>query len=135
MEFQDDFKYFVLFTNVPSTSAFNKARLSVIQYFGWKRVAILREYDDKLFTEVLFLLRHWLERRNPHPHPHPHPLCYSQTRRCFYPEYCNVEIRLTNCNISYLLTDRSDQVETGPCELAITSQCASSCKIQLQNKI
>ena len=52
MEFQDDFKYFTLFTNVPSTSAFNKARLSIIQYFGWKRIAILREYDDKLHTEV-----------------------------------------------------------------------------------
>ena len=135
MEFQDDFKYFVLFTNVPSTSAFNKARLSVIQYFGWKRVAILREYDDKLFTEVRFLLRHWFERRT------PPPLCYSQTRCYFYPEYCNVEIGLANCNISYLLTDRSDQVETGPCEFAITSQCATFCFssshniIQLQNKI
>ena len=52
VEFQDEFKYLFLFTNVPSTSAFNKARLSLIQYFGWKRVAILREYDDQLHTQV-----------------------------------------------------------------------------------
>ena len=59
VEFQDDFKYFFLFTNTPSTSAFNKARLTLIQYFGWKRVAILREYDDQLHTEVqwFFILK------------------------------------------------------------------------------
>jgi hypothetical protein len=52
VEFQNDAEYFTLFTNVPSTSAFNKARLSLIEYFGWKRVAILREYEDKLHNEV-----------------------------------------------------------------------------------
>ncbi|XP_028407401.1 gamma-aminobutyric acid type B receptor subunit 2-like isoform X2 [Dendronephthya gigantea] len=53
VELHNDEYYHTLFTNVPSTSFFNYARLAVLKYFGWKRVAILQEYDDKLYSSAV----------------------------------------------------------------------------------
>ncbi|XP_028407396.1 gamma-aminobutyric acid type B receptor subunit 2-like [Dendronephthya gigantea] len=64
VEFQNSVNYNILFTNVPSTSAFNKAKLELTQYFGWKRIAILREYDDKLHAESVRDLRDQIVRDN-----------------------------------------------------------------------
>jgi hypothetical protein len=52
VELQKDQYYNMLFSNVPSTASFNYARLAVLDYFGWQRVAILQEYDDKLYSSV-----------------------------------------------------------------------------------
>jgi hypothetical protein len=52
VELKKDRYYNMLFSNVPSTASFNHARLAVLDYFGWKRVAILQEYDDKLYSSV-----------------------------------------------------------------------------------
>ena len=52
VELQKDEYYGKLFTNTPSTASFNYARLAVMEHFGWKRVAILQEYDDKLYSSV-----------------------------------------------------------------------------------
>ena len=50
---QKDQYYGKLFSNVPSTTSFNFARIAVIKHFGWKRVAILQEYDDQLYSSAV----------------------------------------------------------------------------------
>ena len=40
---------------VPSLTSYSKAKVAFIKHYGWKRVAILYEYDPELFSPVIFL--------------------------------------------------------------------------------
>ncbi|CAB4034323.1 Hypothetical predicted protein, partial [Paramuricea clavata] len=66
VELQNDQYYGMLFSNVPSTASFNYARLAVIDYFGWKRVAMLQEYDDKLYSSAVQNFQDQVNRFAPH---------------------------------------------------------------------
>ena len=52
VELQNNRYYGKLYSNVPTTASFNYARIAVMKRFKWKRVAILQEYDDSLYSSV-----------------------------------------------------------------------------------
>ncbi|XP_078366097.1 gamma-aminobutyric acid type B receptor subunit 2-like isoform X2 [Oculina patagonica] len=48
----------------PSSTSYSKAKVAFIKHYGWKRVAILHEYDPEFFSPTVAKLKVELEKNN-----------------------------------------------------------------------
>ena len=53
-KFENKLKYPNTYRAAPSSTSFSKAKAAIIKYYGWKRVAILHQYDPEFFSPVQY---------------------------------------------------------------------------------
>ncbi|CAH3160478.1 unnamed protein product [Porites evermanni] len=63
-KFEDKQIYPNTYRTAPSSASFSKAKAAFIKYFGWKRVAILHQYDPEFFSPTVDKLKIELVKSN-----------------------------------------------------------------------
>lgn len=63
-KFESKLKYPNTYRGAPSSTSYSKAKVAFIKYFGWKRVAILHQYDPEFFSPTVDKLKIELKKSN-----------------------------------------------------------------------